>query len=58
MWAVSLGNRCAIFYSPDDITAGLLEYEWYGLRGYESETAVTMIANLLYNLSAGQSPQP
>ncbi len=45
--AVYLDGRPAIFYSREDITAGLVGYPGYRLRGYDPKTALTIMKNLL-----------
>ncbi len=45
--AVYLDGRPAIFYSREDITAGVVGYPGYRLRGYEPKTALAIMKNLL-----------
>ena len=50
--SVSTGDRIVIVYSPDDLTAALVGYNWYGINGYSPELAWKMMANILVHLSA------
>lgn len=45
--AYSLGGRMAIIYSPLDISVGLLGTEVFGCAGYEPESALRIMRNLL-----------
>ena len=45
--AVRDGERPAIIFSPDDLTAGLLGRPIHGVRGYKPEVAVELMLNLL-----------
>ena len=45
--AFMLRNRPAIFFSREDLTAGLVGYPCWGLKGYEPETAFRIMRNLL-----------
>ncbi len=45
--AVYLDDRPAIFYSREDITAGLVGYPGYRLRGYTPQTALAIMKKLL-----------
>ncbi len=45
--AIYLDDRPAIFYSREDITAGLVGYPGYRLRGYTPQTALAIMKNLL-----------
>ncbi len=42
------GGRVAVIYSPEDLTAGLLGYPAYAIRGYRPDSAVALMTNLLY----------
>ena len=53
--AVSLGKRFAIFYSPEDLTAGLMGYQWHGISGYSPDTSVELMLNML-SCAAGILP--
>ncbi len=44
---VQSGQRLAIIYSPDDLTAGLVGYPFYGIRGYTPDTAVALMTKIL-----------
>ncbi len=50
-------GRLAVIFSPADITAGLVGYHCYGIKGYTSETAYSLITNILYNLASLNSPE-
>lgn len=49
-------QRLAIIFSPDDLTAGLVGYPVYGLRGYSPDTAANLMMNILLN-AAGVKPR-
>jgi hypothetical protein len=51
------GDHLAIVYSPDDLTAGLVGYAQYGLRGYTPETAISLMTNILCHF-AGITAEP
>ena len=54
---VTVGNRVALVFSPVDLTAGLVGYPCWGLRGYEPESAFALMRNVvLYAASQGGSP--
>lgn len=44
---IEIGNRLAIVYSSDDLTAGMAGYSCYGLQGYNGETAVALMTNII-----------
>ena len=55
--AVAAGRRLAIVFSPEDLTAGLVGYPGYRVRGYTPETAVELMLSILRHLSdEGQKP--
>ena len=43
-----LGGRIAVFFSPDDLTAGLVGYPQLGLLGYSPQSAVELMTNMLF----------
>ncbi|MGE3181314.1 MAG: DUF4159 domain-containing protein [Phycisphaerae bacterium] len=45
--AYSLGGRMAVIYSPLDLSAGLLGTEIFGCAGYEAESVLHIMRNLL-----------
>ena len=49
------GKRLAIIFSPDDLTAGLVGYPCYGLRGYSPDCATALMTSILLN-AAGVKP--
>ena len=53
---VSDGKRVAIIYSPDDLTAGLVGYAGYRLRGYTPRTAVDLMINILTCAAGVKTP--
>ncbi len=53
--AVTRQGRLAVVFSPEDITAGLVGYEYTGIRGYAPETAVALMTNILCHLAGVQA---
>ena len=47
--AVTSNGRIAIIYSREDITSGLVGYNFYGIRGYSPDSAVNLMINLVSN---------
>jgi len=48
------GERLAIIYSREDLTAGLVGYQLAGLRGYAPESALALMTNIVtYAAGAG-----
>jgi hypothetical protein len=45
--AVTHNGRLAVILSPDDLTAGLVGYPLWGLRGYEGDSAFELMRNIL-----------
>ena len=41
------GDRLAIIYSRDDLTAALVGYQFHGIRGYSPRTAEKLMANII-----------
>jgi hypothetical protein len=41
------GDRIAVFYSPEDLTAGLVGQQVGGIVGYSPESATALMANIL-----------
>ncbi len=59
--AVTLGDRVVLVYSPIDLTAGLVGYPCWGLKGYEPESAFELVRNVILYAAgrgAGPSTQP
>ena len=54
---VAHDGRLAVIFSGEDITAGLVGYECYGLRGYAPESAFALMRNALLYASA-RRPSP
>ncbi len=48
---VASGGRMVIFYSAEDLTAGLVGYRHAGIRGYAPKSATAIMANLLHYAS-------
>ena len=40
-------NRLAVIFSPDDLTAGLVGYPCWGLKGYEPKSSFDLMRNIL-----------
>lgn len=40
-------GRLAIVYSRDDLTAGLVGYQFHGIRGYAPDSAVALMTNII-----------
>ncbi|RPI63546.1 MAG: DUF4159 domain-containing protein, partial [Planctomycetaceae bacterium] len=53
---VQVGERLAILYSPDDLTAGMAGYRVMGINGYTPDTAVALMTNMLI-YAASSKPQ-
>jgi len=58
---VTSGGRLAIIHSREDLTAGLVGYQYHGIRGYSPQSAAEMMRNILYyaariNLNAATKP--
>ena len=47
LWTLLLNNRPAIILSRADMTAGLVGYPAHRLRGYDPDTSVALMTNLL-----------
>lgn len=45
------GERLAIIYSLDDISAGMVGYQRHGIRGYTPASATDLMINIIYNLT-------
>ena len=41
------GDRLAVIYSRDDLTAALVGYQFHGIRGYSPRTAAALMANIV-----------
>jgi len=48
---VLMGDRLAIVFSPEDLTAALVGYPGYRIRGYDPDTAVDLMTNILCHLA-------
>ncbi len=55
-WAVK--GRAAIIFSTDDLTAGLVGYPRWGLKGYEPDSAFALMRNILLYASGKKLAQP
>ena len=44
---LEIGGRLAVFYSPDDLSVGLVGHPVDGILGYEPESAARLMARLL-----------
>ena len=55
--AVMLGGRAAILFSAADITAGLVGYPCWGLKGYEPDSAFALLRNIVFHVSERLSGQ-
>jgi hypothetical protein len=54
---VRLGDRLAVIYSRDDLTAGLAGCRRHGLRGYAPPTAVDLMINILHYAARSDRPK-
>ena len=54
--AVKSGNRLAIIYSREDLTAGLMGYQLHGIRGYSPQSASALMTNIVC-YAAGKSAE-
>ena len=50
------GQRLAIIFSEDDMTAGLVGYPCYKLRGYTPATAMDLMINILIHAAGVKTP--
>jgi len=48
---VTSGGRLAIIYSREDLTAGLVGYQYHGIRGYSPSSAAELMNNILYRVA-------
>lgn len=48
---VSSRGRLAIIYSPDDLTAALVGYQYHGIAGYSPRTAAALMANIICHVA-------
>ena len=53
---IQIGNRTAVFYSREDLSAGLVGEPVDGIIGYAPETATEIMRNIL--LYAVPAPEP
>lgn len=49
---IKLNGRWAVFFSPEDITSGLLGTNTYGILGYTPESSVALVRNMLLYAAA------
>jgi len=49
-----VGNRPAVFYSPDDLSAGLVGEPVDGVFGYSPEVAIDIMRNIILYSSEGK----
>jgi len=62
--AFQVNGRAAILLCPDDLTAGLVGYAQWGLKGYKPETAFALMRNMVLYAAgrklpaAGHEPAP
>ena len=54
--AWTLDGRPVIIFSADDLTAGLVGYPRWGLKGYDPETAFELMRNILLFASGQKIP--
>jgi hypothetical protein len=54
--AVVEGQRVVMVFSPEDISAGMLDVPVHGLRGYAPQTATSLMTNILCNLAEVKVP--
>jgi hypothetical protein len=47
LWGLTLGERVAVVFSPIDLTAGLVGYPCWELKGYEPESAFSLMRNIV-----------
>jgi hypothetical protein len=60
----NVNGRMAVYYSPDDLSAGLVGEEIDGIRGYDPQTATALMRKIITSVQAirrqanGQLPAP
>lgn len=55
---ITVGNRTAVFFSREDLSAGLVGQPVDGIIGYTPETATAIMRNVLLYSAAGRKPKP
>ncbi len=55
LWAAYVGDRPAVFFAREDMTAGLTGYSSYTCSGYEPATAFDIVRNIAF-VSLGYTP--
>jgi len=53
---IDSGGRVAVFFSREDLTAALVGYAGYGIRGYTPDVASQLMTNILF-YAAGIAPE-
>jgi hypothetical protein len=51
MRGITIGNRVAVYYSPEDLSGGLVGQSVDGINGYEPPTATAIMSHILQYLS-------
>ncbi len=51
---LQVGERIAIYYSREDLTAGLVGYAHYGVDGYETASARAVYTNILHHAATAE----
>jgi hypothetical protein len=56
--AIKLNNRTAVYFSPEDISAGLVGQQVDGIYGYSPATATAIMEHILVQASDGSAVAP
>ncbi len=56
MRGITIGGRVAVFYSPEDLSAGIVGEQVDGISGYDPASATQIMTNLI--LYACGTPGP
>ena len=55
---VDVKGRTAIFYSPEDLSVGLVGMPVEGIYGYEPDDATRLMRNVVVHAMGGKLPDP
>ena len=55
---LTVNDRVALIFSPVDLTAGLVGYPCWGLKGYEPESAFELMRNIVLYAAGRGRPRP
>ncbi len=58
MKGITINGRLAVFYSREDLSAGLVGEQIDGIVGYDPSSAVALMTNLVLYASGNAAPVP